>query len=231
MNDVRMQHSKGSFSIFAILVMFMMGLLLIQSLGFAFVRLGIPPWLVLIIVPGSLLGSLVNIPVTSVQSGSQACQHEYVSIWGLHYKVAPQDCPGETKVSINLGGAIIPVAVSGYLLLINPVDILPSLLAVGIVAVFVKAIARVEPEVGIVTPALLPPLIAALSAMGLMMLFPGVIDAYVIAYVSGTLGTLIGADLLNLGRLGELKTSQASIGGAGTWDGVFLAGILAVFLL
>jgi uncharacterized membrane protein len=231
MNDVRMQHSRGTFSIFAILAMFMLGLLLVQGLGFVFIQLGIPPWLVLIIVPGSLLGSLVNIPVTTIQSDPEACQYEYVSVWRLQYKVSLEDCPGETKISVNLGGAVIPVIVSGYLLLVNPIDILPSLLAIVIVAVFVKSIARVEPEVGIITPALLPPLIAALTAMGLMLFFPGVVDGYVIAYVSGTLGTLIGADLLNIPRLGELRTSQASIGGAGTWDGVFLTGILAVFLL
>ncbi|MBN2231069.1 MAG: DUF1614 domain-containing protein [Candidatus Thorarchaeota archaeon] len=46
-----------------------------------------------------------------------------------------------------------------------------------------------------------------------------------------TLGTLIGADLLNLNKLSSLRTGAASIGSAGTWDGVFLTGILAVFLL
>jgi len=53
------------------------------------------------------------------------------------------------------------------------------------------------------------------------------VAAPVIAYVSGTLGTLIGADLLNLKRLGELGAPVASIGGAGTFDGVFLSGIIA----
>ena len=44
------------------------------------------------------------------------------------------------------------------------------------------------------------------------------------------LGTLIGADLMNLERLGELGAPVASIGGAGTFDGVFLTGIVAVLL-
>jgi len=51
-----------------------------------------------------------------------------------------------------------------------------------------------------------------------------------LAYISGCLGTLIGADLLNLRVMGELGASIASIGGAGTFDGVFLTGILAVLL-
>jgi uncharacterized membrane protein len=52
----------------------------------------------------------------------------------------------------------------------------------------------------------------------------------VVAYVSGVLGTLIGADLLNLNRISKLGAPVASIGGAGTFDGVFLSGIIAVIL-
>jgi uncharacterized membrane protein len=51
------------------------------------------------------------------------------------------------------------------------------------------------------------------------------------SYVSGTLGTLSGADLLNVRRLRELGTDVASIGGAGTFGGVFLSGIIAVLLV
>jgi uncharacterized membrane protein len=41
---------------------------------------------------------------------------------------------------------------------------------------------------------------------------------------------LIGADLMNLNKLEELGAPVASIGGAGTFDGVFLTGIVAVLL-
>jgi uncharacterized membrane protein len=51
-----------------------------------------------------------------------------------------------------------------------------------------------------------------------------------LAYVSGSLGTLIGADLLNLDKLQGLGAPIASIGGAGTFDGVFLVGIVAVLI-
>ena len=50
------------------------------------------------------------------------------------------------------------------------------------------------------------------------------------AYISGSLGTLIGADLLNLDKLQGLGAPVASIGGAGTFDGVFLTGIAAVLI-
>jgi uncharacterized membrane protein len=51
-----------------------------------------------------------------------------------------------------------------------------------------------------------------------------------LAYISGTFGTLIGADLLNLGKIQGLGAPIASIGGAGTFDGIFTTGILAVLL-
>jgi uncharacterized membrane protein len=50
------------------------------------------------------------------------------------------------------------------------------------------------------------------------------------AYVAGSLGTLIAADLLNLGIIHALGALIASIGGAGRFDGIFMTGILAVLL-
>ena len=51
-----------------------------------------------------------------------------------------------------------------------------------------------------------------------------------VAYVSGTLGTLVGADLLHLKDIRRMGAPIASIGGAGTFDGIFLTGIMAVLL-
>jgi uncharacterized membrane protein len=51
-----------------------------------------------------------------------------------------------------------------------------------------------------------------------------------LAYIGGSLGTLIGADLLNLDKVQGLGAPVASIGGAGTFDGIFLIGILAVLI-
>jgi uncharacterized membrane protein len=81
------------------------------------------------------------------------------------------------------------------------------------------------PGVGIAVPTFLPPILAAVTALLLSRR-----SAPALAYVAGTLGTLIGADLLNLPRLQGLGAPVASIGGAGTFDGVFLTGILAVLL-
>ena len=45
-----------------------------------------------------------------------------------------------------------------------------------------------------------------------------------------TFYALIGADLMNLGAIRGLGTPVASIGGAGTFDGIFVTGIGAVLL-
>jgi uncharacterized membrane protein len=79
--------------------------------------------------------------------------------------------------------------------------------------------------VGIAMPAFIPPLVAAVLS---------VIFSYdyapVLAYIGGTLGTLIGADILNIDKIKDLGAPVASIGGAGTFDGIFLNGIMAVLL-
>ena len=55
-------------------------------------------------------------------------------------------------------------------------------------------------------------------------------EAAPLAYIAGGLGTLIGADLTNLDKVRDLGAPAASIGGAGTFDSIFLTAILAVLL-
>jgi uncharacterized membrane protein len=71
----------------------------------------------------------------------------------------------------------------------------------------------------------IPPIAAAVAALILSPAHP-----ITIAYVSGVLGSLIGADLSNLRKIPKLGAQVASIGGAGTFDGIFLTGIIAVLL-
>jgi uncharacterized membrane protein len=208
MSQVRLQHGKGSFSVFTVLAFAIFTLFFLQAAGMAFIQLGIPIWLAIIIIPGSLLGSVINIPLYTVKSDTAPCiEDSHVFYWGVSYQVFHPECPGETRISINLGGAVIPVAVSAYLILMNLIAMIQFAVAITIVTLVVHRVARI------------------------VAIAPGSYNGYAIAYVCGTLGTLIGADLLNLNKLSQLRTGEASIGGAGTWDGVFLTGILAVFLL
>jgi uncharacterized membrane protein len=91
----------------------------------------------------------------------------------------------------------------------------------------VHMLAYPVPGVGIAVPVFVPPIATALVAVLMARE-----NAAALAYVSGSgsLGTLIGADLLNLGAIRGLGAPVASIGGAGTFDGIFLTGIMAVLL-
>jgi uncharacterized membrane protein len=70
-----------------------------------------------------------------------------------------------------------------------------------------------------------PPLSAAAVALILARR-----EAPAIAYIGGSIGCLVGADLLNLDKVQGLGAPIASIGGAGTFDGIFLTVVLAVLL-
>jgi uncharacterized membrane protein len=110
--------------------------------------------------------------------------------------------------------------------------LLYSLDGIAFVAIVTNRVARPVMGLGIVTPALLPPLVAALAAIVMVYGFSAPHDfIFLIAYVGGTIGTLIGADILNLGKIRDLGAPVASIGGAGTFDGVFLSGLIAVLLV
>ena len=51
-----------------------------------------------------------------------------------------------------------------------------------------------------------------------------------VAYISGVVGTLIGADLLNWPNFKKLGSHLVSIGGAGVFDGIFLSGMVAALI-
>ena len=100
-----------------------------------------------------------------------------------------------------------------------------GLVATGCAAAVCYWLAYPIPGVGIALPTFVPAIAAAIVAWVLSRQY-----AAPLAYVAGSLGTLIGADLLNLGKVQGLGAPVASIGGAGTFDGIFLTGILAVLI-
>jgi uncharacterized membrane protein len=51
-----------------------------------------------------------------------------------------------------------------------------------------------------------------------------------LAFAAGVLGPLIGADLLHLREVNKISTGVASIGGAGTFDGIVISGLIATLL-
>jgi uncharacterized membrane protein len=75
----------------------------------------------------------------------------------------------------------------------------------------------------------MPILFAPLTAAGVAVALAGD-SAAPLAYIGGTLGVLVGADLLRFKDIRKLGAPFASIGGAGSFDGIFISGLLAVLL-
>jgi len=186
-----------------LLPLVLLGLLVLlveaRVLTYAYRKVGVHPRYAFAVMLLSLLGSQVNIPLYSIDRGA-------------------------TVVALNVGGALIPILVSLYLL-IHTGMYRRMLIGVSVVTAVVHSLAQIVPGVGIAVPMIVPPLVAAGVALPLAFR-----RAPPLAYVSGSMGTLIGADLLNLGKIARLGAPVVSIGGAGTFDGVFLTGILAGLL-
>lgn len=211
------------FLIFAFLFAFLIILIEIGILRYAYDKIGIDRRHMFLLLVFSLLGSYVNIPIAQLPA-EQVHSGKIVTFYGMHY-VVPMviNWPG-TVIAVNVGGAIIPTILSIYLILRNRLYV-KSLVAVCAVSIIVHFIAHPVPGVGIAEPTFIPPLVTTVVALGISRSY-----AAPLAYIAGSLGTLIGADILNLGRISGLGAPVASIGGAGTFDGIFLTGILAVLL-
>lgn len=190
---------------------------------FAYERLGLHHRAAIALLFGSLLGSGINLPIARFP-GSAYLSDRNVSAYGVRYSIPVVESWPGTIIAVNVGGALLPVLLSAYL--VHALGHATQLLGVvALVAAVTHRFARLEPGVGIVLPILVPPLAAALAAW---FIAPEVRAAA--AYVGGTLGTLVGADLLHLRDLRTSGAPIASIGGAGTFDGIFVTGIVAVLL-
>ena len=214
-------------SFFSILVALFIGLLVLMvvvgALRHAYLSLGVSPGTAMLLLLGSLLGSYFNIPV-AVLPPEQVQSDKVIEFYGMQYTVpVVENLPG-TVIAINVGGAVIPTIMSLYLLASRGLWI-SGAIATAIVAIVLHWLADPVPGVGIAVPIFVPAIVTAAISLLLSRR-----DAAPLAYISGSMGTLIGADLTNMDKVAGLGAPVASIGGAGTFDGIFLTGILAVLL-
>jgi uncharacterized membrane protein len=211
---------------FAILVgIFIVVIVLIQVgvLRYVYMSLGLSSGAAMLLLFGSLIGSYFNIPLTYLPE-QHVLSGQVVDFFGVQYVVpVVVNWPG-TLLAVNIGGAVLPTVMSLYLVIKYNLWIKGALAVAG-VAFVCHWLAYPVPGIGIAEPMFVPTIAAAVVALLLSRQ-----DAARLAYVGGCLGALIGADLLNLDKVQGLGAPVASIGGAGTFDGVFLTGILAVLL-
>lgn len=202
-------------SFFILLLPFLFILIFFNVIGFGFEKLGFSPETTLLILFLILIGSMVNIPLG--RRKKIYIERPYFSGLFKKRQIVSQG------ITINLGGAIIPVFISAYFLTKIPLE--PVLIATILMTIISYHLARVIPGQGVVLSAFIPPIFSALFALILIPEF-----AAPCAFISGVLGTLIGADIANLKKIQKISPGMLSIGGAGVFDGIFLVGIVSVFL-
>ena len=137
-------------------------------------------------------------------------------------------------VSINIGGALIPIILSIYLTIKKKISLKKIAIGILIVAIITFFVTRPVETRGIVAtfPYWLLPAIFA-SIVSVLLSWKDFIRAAPLAYISGTIGVLIGADFFRLPQLlnYDINTeTNAIIGGAVVLDMIFITGIIAVLL-
>ncbi|HDZ23942.1 MAG TPA: DUF1614 domain-containing protein [Desulfobacteraceae bacterium] len=208
--------------LFFFYIVFFFFMVQINLIALAFTKIGIPSEYVFTALFFSLVGSFINIPIKKIPQHTMT-DETMVRFFGSRYRI-PNWQKMETVLAVNVGGAVIPVLISIYLLFKTGLWGRAAI-ATAIITMVTYRFAKPIKGVGIALPAFLPPVLAALISV-----FVAYHGAPVVAYISGTIGTLIGADILNLRKIGNLGAPLVSIGGAGTFDGIFLNGIIAVLL-
>jgi len=208
------------FAPFLVIILLILAIPFLLALGFfhvlrlGFLNLGFAPELVLLTLFLMLIGSLVNIPLGKRKLVEVTQSH----FFGL-FKRQRLMVQG---LSLNVGGGLIPLGIAGFLLLRVPLQ--ETLIAVLLMTLVAWKFSSVIPGKGVTVPVLIMPLFAAVFAFLLVPKEPALV-----AFVAGSLGILLGADLLRLPQVLR-GGGMLSIGGAGVFDGIFLVGIVAALL-
>jgi uncharacterized membrane protein len=213
-------------ALFSVLVLLFVGLIILiqlRILRYAYMKLGVGPGAAMLLLFGSLIGSYFNIPIT-ILPGQMVKSGEVVDFFGMQYVVPLVQQWSGTVLAVNVGGAVIPTLMSTYLMVRYQLWG-KGTIAIVAIAVIIHMMATPVHGLGIAVPVFGPVIATAILAFILSREY-----AAPLAYIGGSMGTLIGADLSNLDKISGLGAPVASIGGAGTFDGIFLTGILAVLL-
>lgn len=209
--------------LFVFALLFLLILIQLGILTIAFEKLGLSFTEAYLLLCCSLLGSVINIPLFTIKADAPM-QNESATLWRL-LRVNYLNFVGKTIIAVNVGGCVIPVGFSLYLLANTDIKLLHVLLGIGLVSMISFISSRPIQGLGIGMPIFIAPFAAAIAAL---IIDP--IHSAPLAYVAGTMGVIIGADLFRLKDIRKMGTPIASIGGAGTFDGIFITGIVAVLL-
>lgn len=206
-----------------IAIAFLLAIIQVGVLSIALERLGLSPQAGITVLFASLFGSMINLPLFRMKT--DAPPMPMPPRWRGMLRPPLTPFTGYTVVAVNVGGALIPLSLSLYLLSHVDLDLVSVLIAITVVSGVCYLASRPVPGIGIGMPVFVAPVAAALIAI---LLDGG--NSAPLAYIGGTLGVIIGADILRLNSIRNMGAPLASIGGAGTFDGIFITGIVAVLL-
>jgi uncharacterized membrane protein len=217
-------------SLFAfLLLLLLLPIVFGELMATSLVKLHLSPEAALLLMMAIIVGGLVNIPVKRIAHERVVPVHP-LAVFGLG-GVWPEMRRErrETIIAVNFGGCVIPTGLALYELLQLAAQSPQELSAVLVASIVNIAVcyflARPVQGVGILLPGLVPAAVASILAL---IFAPS--EAAPVAYVAGVAGPLIGADLLHLKEIEQSAVGIASIGGAGTFDGIVLSGIVAAYL-
>jgi uncharacterized membrane protein len=195
----------------------------------ALAKLGLSPPSAFIILIGIIFGSSVNIPIKRFPREEEIFVDPFVMFGFGRLFSLPRRAHRGVTLAVNVGGCVIPAALAVYECLLvarrGPTALIILLIVTLANVVVCFRTARPVPGLGLAMPAFLPPLITASLSLLLIPDF-----APPVAFVAGVLGPLMGADLLHLKEVVRTAPAIASIGGAGTFDGIVLSGLVAALL-
>jgi uncharacterized membrane protein len=238
MNGIFRISQTGPLPIFAIilfagLIILIVPLLVLGLVGVAFSRLGFSWVEATAVIFLMILGSFVNIPLWTFRRTAVKTETNTPAVFDAFTGEPVSDERLTTILSLNLGGAVIPFAVSIYLLyqihpLVGELLLLQVFIAVMIVALIISVSTKVIPAYGIHTPLLVPAVSAIVS--GILLTGGTGLSAAIVAFVGGTMGTIIGAIIVTIPTIKKTGIHSVSIGGAGMFGAVFLCGLLAALI-
>lgn len=206
----------------------------VGAMDAALAKLNLWPPMALLILAGIFVGSLVNVPLRYIQRDAE--QVVVTRGWTGWMNRSPllRRSDTETIIAVNIGGCVIPALVALFefaLVLSVGRYVVWSVAVISCVNVLVcYYVARPIRGIGVAMPGFVSPGVA-ISLSWLLLWGPqydGIRPA--VAFIAGVAGPLVGADLLHLRDFTRVSVGVLSIGGAGTFDGIVLSGIVAALL-
>ena len=242
MYNPQFQFTGGIFMalLFLVALFFLFIFLPVSMVAEAFAKLGLTPAQGVLMFMAILVGKSVDLPVYTSERLVVVTKPRSMnfSMDEFGRPTIEEDTTNEVKkqvFAVNVGGVIMPLLLSITFLVMLHMDGKAEgvygwiAFSMAMVAGGCYALAKADPFTGLRVPLIMPALMTFLSVYFFV---PQELRP-VAAYVAGTMGTIIGGNLIPLmtPRIrNSIGTPKVSIGGAGTFGGVFVAGILAVLL-